>query len=143
MTQLPLFEPSHPLPQKQSQKHSISSTTTKRIAYLQLKVELLPPEPAKPTTPVRLCHCGKPTSEPVLYTHFCTDCSLRGRLGSGNPERTLPALTEAIEFLERIQRANPFLQRIALRLYGFVLGIDQRHLYRIASIYLDLAGGAR
>jgi hypothetical protein len=69
MSQLPLFEPLHLKPQKQSQKHSISSITTKRIAFLQLKVELLPPEPAKPTTPVRLCRCGKPTEFPVLNVY--------------------------------------------------------------------------
>ena len=83
MTQLPLFEPSRPKSQKQSQKHSISFITTKRIVSLELKVEVLPPSPAKPTTSYRLCSCGKPTEEPVLNTHFCLDYSLRGRLGGG------------------------------------------------------------
>jgi len=49
-------------------------------------------------------------------------------------ERSLPDLTDIIEFLERIQCSHPFIQRIAIRLYSWAKGIDQRHLYRIASI---------
>lgn len=83
MLQLPLFEPSNPKLQKQSQKQSKSSTITNRIASLQLKVELLPPELAKPTAPVRLCHCGKPTEFLVLNAHFCPDYGWSVRLGGG------------------------------------------------------------
>jgi len=52
----------------------------------------------------------------------------------GNQERSLPDLTDIIEFLERIQCSHPSIQRIAIRLYSWAKGIDQRHLYRIASI---------
>lgn len=59
-----------------------------------------------------------------------------------DPEaRSLPSLTDIIDFLEQVERSHPFIQRIAIRLYSWAKGIDQLHLYQIASIHFELAGG--
>jgi len=55
-------------------------------------------------------------------------------------KRSLPDLTEIVEFLERIEKAHCLIQRIAIFIYSLVKGINELHLYRIASIRLDLAG---
>lgn len=57
--------------------------------------------------------------------------------------RSLPSLTDLIEFLERIQRLHPIIRRTAIRLYTKFTGIDQQHLDRIAKIRSDLGGGVR
>jgi hypothetical protein len=62
---------------------------------------------------------------------------------SGDCCESLPSLTDLIEFLERIQRSHPIIQRIAIRLYARFTGIDQRHLYHIADIRFEAAGGPR
>jgi len=53
---------------------------------------------------------------------------------SGNLERSLPALTDIIEFLERIERLHPFIQRITIKLYSWAKSIEQIHLRQIASL---------
>ncbi len=62
---------------------------------------------------------------------------------SGNSEQSLPALTESIEFLERIRSLNPSIKQRAIRLYSLMKGIDQQHLYRIESIRFESTGGAQ
>ena len=58
-------------------------------------------------------------------------------------ERDLPLLTEAIEFLEWIERSHPFMQQIALRLYSWVKRVEQQDLRQIANFYFGLPGGAK
>lgn len=53
---------------------------------------------------------------------------------SGNLERSLPALTDIVEFLERIERLHPFIQRIAIKLYSWAKSVDQIHLHQIATL---------
>lgn len=55
--------------------------------------------------------------------------------------RSLPSLTDTIEFLEQIERSHPIIQQIALRFYGWVKGVEQQHLRRIATIRLESVGG--
>ena len=61
---------------------------------------------------------------------------------SGNQD-SFASLTDTIEFLEWIKQFAPFVQRIAISLYSWAKGIDQHHLYRIASIRFDSTGGVR
>lgn len=61
---------------------------------------------------------------------------------SGESRGSLPSLTNLIEFLERIQRSHPIIQRIAIRLYASFTGIDQEHLYHIAEIRFDIVSAA-
>mgnify|MGYP001507314033 CR=1 FL=1 len=49
--------------------------------------------------------------------------------------QSLPSLTETIEFLERIERSHPFIQRIAIALYSWARRVDQQHLNRIRAIW--------
>lgn len=77
-------------------------------------------------------HKAKAGKTPYLNLPQASAQSLR--------ERSLPDLTEIVEFLERIERAHCFIQRIAIFIYSLVKGINELHLYRIASIRLNLAG---
>lgn len=55
----------------------------------------------------------------------------------------LPSLTETIEFLEKIERSHPLIQRIALVLYSWAKNVDQAHLHRIRAIRFGFGGGGR
>lgn len=65
----------------------------------------------------------------------------RAPISPSNLAQSLPALAYSIEFLEQIRSLNPFIRRIATRLYIWAKGINNIHLRCIASICFESVGG--